>query len=179
MPEKDARICLVDYDPRWPQLFAEESALLSPILMPWLAGPIEHIGSTAVPGLAAKPVIDIMAAIGTLDDSREAIVAVRSLGYLYAPYHSEAEHWFCKPGPSFRTHHLHLVPFRSHVWTACIAFRDRLREDSAIAAEYLELKRSLAASFTNDREAYTSGKDEFVTRILECSVFKPEQLRQV
>ena len=156
----------MDHDPRWPRLFDDERALLYPVLIPWLVGPIEHIGSTAVPGLAAKPVIDIMAAVGTLDESREAIIALRTLDYLYAPYHAEAEHWFCKPAPSFRTHHLHLVPYCSPVWTARIAFRDRLREDSAIAAEYIELKRRLAACFENDREAYTSGKNEFVTRIL-------------
>lgn len=166
MPEKDAPISLVDSDPRWSRLFAEEHALLVPILSPWLVGPIEHIGSTAVPGLAAKPVIDIMAAVGTLEESRDAIIAVMTLGYLHAPYHSEAEHWFCKPEPAFRTHHLHLVPFRSPVWTARIAFRDRLRNDSSIAAEYLQLKRTLAARFEHDREAYTSGKTAFITRIL-------------
>ncbi|MGB8354353.1 MAG: GrpB family protein [Chthoniobacteraceae bacterium] len=75
MPDPDAPIHLVDYDPQWPRLFEEERALLHPILLPWLAGPIEHIGSTAVPGLAAKPVIDIMAAVKTLEESKEAITA--------------------------------------------------------------------------------------------------------
>jgi len=166
MPEKDSPISLVDYDARWPRLFVEERALLYPVLVPWLVGPIEHIGSTAVPGMAAKPVIDIMAAVESLEESRDAIAAVRSLDYLYAPYHPEEEHWFCKPDPAFRTHHLHLVPFRSAAWTARIAFRDRLREDGSIAAKYLQLKRNLAASFEHDREAYTSGKTEFVNRVL-------------
>jgi GrpB-like predicted nucleotidyltransferase (UPF0157 family) len=169
MPVDAAAIFVTEYDPRWPGLFEQERALLAPVLAPWLAGPIEHIGSTAVPGLAAKPVIDIMAAIQTLEGSRDAIDALQSLGYLYAPYHPEAEHWFCKPHPNHRTHHLHLVPIQSPVWTACIAFRNRLRASPSIAAEYLALKRKLAASFPNDREAYTSGKTEFVTRILnEC-----------
>lgn len=166
MPEQGAPICLVEYDPRWPRLFEEERALLHSILEPWLAGPIEHIGSTAVPGLAAKPVIDIMAAVGSLEESRDAIIAVKSLDYLYSPYNSDTEHWFCKPHPSFRTHHLHLVPARSSAWMARIAFRDRLREDKSIAAKYLALKRTLAARFENEREAYTSGKTEFVARIL-------------
>jgi len=166
MPEKDAPISLVDYDPRWPQVFEEEKALLHPLLAPWLAGPIEHFGSTAVPGLAAKPLIDIMAAVETLDASRDAIAALESLDYCYAPYRPDLMHWFCKPSPSFRTHHLHLVPHDSPMWTARIIFRDRLRGDPEVAAQYLELKQSLAANFEHDREAYTDGKTEFVNRIV-------------
>jgi GrpB-like predicted nucleotidyltransferase (UPF0157 family) len=167
MPEADAPIGLVDYDPRWPSLFDDESASLHRVLLPWLAGPIEHIGSTAVPGLAAKPIIDMMAPVRTLEESRDAIPAVRTLDYLHAPYHADVEHWFCKPRPSFRTHHLHLVPYQSPLWIACIVFRDQLRNDSRVAAQYLELKRSLAASFEHDREAYTEGKSKFVTRIVK------------
>jgi GrpB-like predicted nucleotidyltransferase (UPF0157 family) len=166
MPEKDAPVSLVEYDPRWPQLFEEERARLLPVLKPWLAGHIEHIGSTAVPGLAAKPVIDIMAGVSSLEESRDAIPALQSLDYLYAPYNSEAEHWFCKPAPSRRTHHLHIVPVVSAAWISCIAFRDRLRKDDLLAAEYLQLKRGLAASFQHDRERYTSGKTEFVSRLI-------------
>ncbi len=94
MPEEDAPISLVDHDPQWARLFCEEKESLERALSPWLAGPIEHIGSTAVPGLMAKPVIDIMAAVGTLEGSRGAIVAVRGLDYLYAPYRPDVEHWF-------------------------------------------------------------------------------------
>lgn len=166
MSANDAPIKLVPYDSRWAGLFLEEQAALHRILSPWLTGPIEHIGSTAVPGLAAKPVIDIMAAVGTLEESSDAIPALRSLDYLYAPYRSEVMHWFCKPHPSSRTHHLHLVPYRSAVWTECIAFRNRLREDRNVAAQYSALKRSLAATFEHDREGYTEGKSAFVAGIV-------------
>ena len=166
MPEKEAPIHLVAYDSEWPRLFMEERAALQRVLKPWLTGPVEHIGSTAVPGLVAKPVIDIMAAVGSLEESKNASIAVQGLGYLYAPYRTDVMHWFCKPQFSFRTHHLHLVPYRSDLWLARIAFRDRLREDPEVAAEYSDLKRKLAASFEHDREAYTDAKSGFIARIV-------------
>lgn len=165
MPD-DAPVELVSYDSRWPQLFLEEHDLLHPVLHPWLKGPIEHIGSTAVPGLMAKPVIDIMAAVETLEGSKGAIAAVRDLDYLYAPYRADVEHWFCKPRPSFRTHHLHLVPHGSGAWIAALAFRDRLRNDRAVAVEYSDLKTALSTRFKHDREAYTEAKGAFVDRVV-------------
>lgn len=173
MPAEDAPIQIVAYDPRWPGLFLEEREALLRVLRPWLTGPIEHIGSTAVPGLAAKPVLDIMAAVGTLEESRGAIEALRSLGYGHAPYRPEEIHWFCKPGPSFRTHHLHLVPYGSPLWAANLAFRDRLREDPALAAEYAALKRSLAATFEHDREGYTKRKGAFIARSGAATFLSP------
>lgn len=167
MSDEDAPIKIVAYDSQWARLFLEEREALRRVLSPWLKGPIEHIGSTSVPGLSAKPVIDIMAAVGTLEESKGTIPAVRSLDYLHAPYRHEVMHWFCKPHPSFRTHHLHLVPYESPLWAARITFRDRLREDRNIAAEYSALKLSLAASFRNDREGYTDGKSEFIARVLD------------
>jgi len=163
----DASVRLVEYDPAWPSMFAAERALLERILRPWLAGPIEHIGSTAVPGLVAKPVIDIMAAVQTLEASRPAIEAVATLGYVHYPYRPEVMHWFCKPSAAFRTHHLHLVPLASPPWRERIAFRDRLRESPAVAAEYADLKRRLAREFEFDREAYTDAKAGFVRRVTQ------------
>jgi len=172
MPEKEAPIHLVAYDSEWARLFREERAALQRVLGPWLTGPIEHIGSTAVPDLVAKPVIDIMAAVGSLEESKNALAAVQGFGYVYAPYRTDVMHWFCKPRLSFRTHHLHLVPYRSELWVARIAFRDRLREDAAVAAEYADLKRQLAACFEHDREAYTDAKSGFVARIVAESLQK-------
>ena len=93
----DAAVELVPYDLSWPALFDQERAVLASTLAPWLAGPIEHIGSTAVPGLIAKPVIDIMAAVENLDASRASISAVAEIGYVYFPYRADVMHWFCKP----------------------------------------------------------------------------------
>ena len=165
MTTPEAPVEIVPYDPSWPAGFEEEANILRHALAAWLAGPIEHIGSTAVPGLAAKPVIDIMAGVHTLDASRPAIDAAAALGYAYAPYRPEFEHWFCKPSFSFRTHHLHIIPVGTTQWLRPIAFRDYLRAHSDIAREYEALKRQLAVQHHLDREAYTQAKHPFIDRI--------------
>ncbi len=156
---------IVPYDAAWPGLFEDERRKILDAIGPWLAGPVEHIGSTAVPGLAAKPVIDIMAGVASLDASRPAVPVLAVLGYCYFPYRPDAEHWFCKPSPAFRTHHLHLVPLDSPQWSGALAFRDYLRLHPGTAAEYQELKTRLAREFHLDREAYTDAKGPFITRI--------------
>lgn len=165
MSMRDAPIEIVSYDAAWPLLFHAEADLLRSVLAPWLAGPIEHIGSTAVTGLAAKPIVDIMAAVRTLDDSRPAIAAVEPLGYCYAPYQVDREHWFCKPSPAFRTHHLHLVPIGSEHWARLLVFRNYLREHHDVAAEYEALKRNLADRHRFDRDVYTTAKASFIERV--------------
>lgn len=162
----EAEIHVVAYDPAWPAMFEAERARLLEILAPWLAGPIEHIGSTAVPGMVAKPVIDIMAGVESLAASREAIAAAATLQYRYAPYRADVMHWFCKPDFSFRTHHLHLVPRGSELWRERIAFRDRLRADGAVARRYADLKEQLAKVHRLDREAYTDAKGPFIAEVL-------------
>lgn len=129
-------------------------------------GGIEHVGSTAVPGLAAKPVIDVMVGVESLDASRAALPLLEALGYTYAPYRADVMHWLCKPSFAHRTHHLHLVPFESALWRDRLAFRDALRADAALARRYEALKRELAAKFRDDREAYTEGKTPFVEAVL-------------
>lgn len=165
MTAPDAPVEIVPPDPSWPALFAEEAEVLRRALAPWLAGPIEHIGSTAVAGLAAKPVIDIMAGVHTLDESRPAIAAAEGLRYCYSPYRPDVEHWFCKPSFAFRTHHLHLIPVTAPEWRRAIAFRDYLRGHAGVAAEYEALKRRLALAHRLDREAYTLAKKPFIDRV--------------
>jgi GrpB-like predicted nucleotidyltransferase (UPF0157 family) len=162
----EAPVHIVPYDARWPSLFDEERKVLLEAIELWLAGPIEHIGSTAIPGLAAKPVVDIMAGVESLDASRNAIARLEHRGYCYYPYRPDVEHWLCKPSPAFRTHHLHLVPFQSGLWIEQIAFRDYLRARPDVALEYAELKSRLAEQHRFDREAYTEAKGPFVQRIL-------------
>jgi GrpB-like predicted nucleotidyltransferase (UPF0157 family) len=160
----DAPIEVVPYAPDWPARFAEEAELIRSSLARWLVAEPEHIGSTAVPGLAAKPVIDIMAPVASLQGSLAAVEAAQSLGYCYFPYKPEQMHWFCKPSPSHRTHHLHLVPHDSSIWLERLAFREALRANPALAGEYAALKRQLAVRHRDDREAYTEGKSDFVAR---------------
>ena len=167
---REAPVRIVPYDPSWPGLFNQERATLAQVLAPWLAGPIEHVGSTAVPGLVAKPVIDIMVAVESLAASRPAISVLPEVGYQYFPYRPDVMHWFCKPSAAFRTHHLHLIPFGSRLWTERLVFRDYLRGHSATAAEYAELKRQLAVKFEFDREAYTDAKGEFIQRVLKLAM---------
>lgn len=167
MASPEALIELVPYDAAWPARFEEECAQLRRVLTPWLAGPIEHIGSTAIPGLAAKPVIDIMAGVTSLEDSRPALAAATRLGYCYSPYQPELRHWFCKPSLGFRTHHLHLVPIGSPQWIRPIAFRDYLRAHPDVAAEYEALKRRLATEFRFDRGAYTAAKSPFIDAVTD------------
>lgn len=161
-----APIEIVDYDPLWPRQFAEERELLLAVMGPWLRGSIEHVGSTAVPGLRAKPVIDIMAGVESLPASRDAIGVLGRLGYLYWPYKDDLMHWFCKPSADYRTHHLHLVPVGSSTWMDRLAFRDRLRADASARLEYAALKDELAKRHRNDREAYTEAKAGFVGRMV-------------
>jgi GrpB-like predicted nucleotidyltransferase (UPF0157 family) len=159
-------VFMVPHDPEWPRLFEDERERLDRVLSPWLAGPIEHIGSTAVPGLSAKPVIDIMAAVHDLPSSMDAREAVAPLSYVYFPYRPDAMHWFCKPSPERRTHHLHLVPVDGALWAERLLFRDHLRTSPDARAEYEALKRRLAAQHRLDREAYTEAKGDFVRSVV-------------
>jgi GrpB-like predicted nucleotidyltransferase (UPF0157 family) len=163
----DASIHVVPYDPIWPTHFEREKAYLESLLAPWKSGPIEHVGSTAVPGLCAKPVIDVMVGVRSLVESEPAKDVLSANGYQYSDYRSDVSHWFCKPSFEFRTHHLHLVPYESSVWQARLRFRDILRSDSSVAADYAALKIELAKKFELDREAYTEGKTPFIARVLE------------
>ncbi len=161
-------IGVVPYDPAWPRRFEEERVLLERLLAPWLDGGIHHVGSTAVPGLAAKPIIDIVAGVRDLEEARGAFERLREEGYEYA-FHRPQTHWFGKPASSEawpRTHHLHLTEPGSDLWRERLAFRDALRADRELAAEYETLKRRLAAEYPVDVEQYTAGKRQFVARVL-------------
>ena len=166
MAPADDPIVLAPPDPRWPALFAAERDAIAAGLAPWLVGAPEHIGSTAVPGLPAKPVIDIMAPVASLDAARGAITAAAALQYAHAPYQADRMHWFCKPGPLNRTHHLHLVPIDSPLWRERLAFRDALRQDSALRDAYAALKQQLACAHPQDRDAYTAAKTPFIAAVL-------------
>lgn len=158
---------LVAYDPRWPSLFELERGELKRVLATWLVGSIEHVGSTAVPGLIAKPIIDVMVGVESLSASEPAEDVLQEHGYRYSEYKTDQMHWFCKPSFARRTHHLHLIPFESPLWNERLAFRDLLRRDQSIAREYAALKLELAGKFEFDREAYTDAKYPFIRRVLD------------
>jgi GrpB-like predicted nucleotidyltransferase (UPF0157 family)/uncharacterized protein YqeY len=162
-------IHLEPYNVQWPARFEAEARAIRAAIGSWITGGVHHIGSTAVPGLTAKPIIDIQVGVADLVTSRPCIAVLAELDYQYAPYRTEEMHWFCKPHPSRRTHHLHLVPTGSQRFLDVLAFRDYLREHPPAAAEYAALKRELAARFAHDREAYTEGKAELVARLTRAA----------
>jgi GrpB-like predicted nucleotidyltransferase (UPF0157 family) len=159
---------VVPYDPEWPRRFELESVLLERVLAPWLEGGVHHIGATSVPGLRAKPIIDMMAGVHDLEEARAAFEPLREHSYVYTPHRPGIAHHFSKPSARFSevTHGLHLTEPGSDLWNERLAFRDALRDDPALAAEYAELKLRLAREHADDIAAYTAGKRAFVGRVL-------------
>lgn len=162
----DDTVVIAPYDPSWPDLFNAEKRLLEGAIGRWVIGGIHHVGSTAVPGLAAKPVIDILVGVHDLPGARACFEPLAELEYKYAPYRVEEMHWFCKPDPARRTHHLHLVPNGSPRYQEELAFRDILRRQPDLAARYAGLKAQLAGRFGNDRDGYTRAKAGFIEEAL-------------
>jgi GrpB-like predicted nucleotidyltransferase (UPF0157 family) len=157
---RDAPVEIVEYDPVWPAAFASERERLSPLLPAGVE--LHHFGSTAVLGMAAKPVIDMIALVDDLDPPIAALV--QRGGYQYpAAFNATLTHrrFLCYPSAAHRTHHLHLVDEPGELERR-LRFRDRLRSDRALADEYVALKRALAARYREDRDAYTEAKGEFV-----------------
>ena len=140
---------LVDYDPRWPIQFGQEKArILSAIGSKVVA--IEHYGSTAVPGLEAKPVIDILIAVHHLDDVNEFIEPLRELGYEYRPINEVlilGTRYFRRGASGANTHHIRVVEAGSDLWRQYLLFRDYLRGHLEEARRYAQLKRELQAKF--------------------------------
>jgi GrpB-like predicted nucleotidyltransferase (UPF0157 family) len=159
---RNAPVEIVEYDPAWPAAYAAERERLAPLLADGVE--LHHFGSTAVPGLAAKPVIDMIALVDDLD--APIAVLVQRGGYQYpSAFNATLVHrrFLCYPTASHRTHHLHLVDELRELERR-LRFRDRLRADPVLADEYAALKRALAERYREDREAYTEAKSEFVKR---------------
>jgi GrpB-like predicted nucleotidyltransferase (UPF0157 family) len=161
-------VMLSPYDPRWATSFTEQRARLATLLAPWLAGPLEHIGSTAVPGLPAEPVVDILAQVASLDGRAGITEALTAEGWWPWPGdpHAAVRLRFLLPGPRDRTHHLHVRAAGDPEATALVRFRDALRADPARAVAYALLKSRLAAAHPHDAEAYAAGKSAFVAETL-------------
>lgn len=155
---------LVDASPRWTALFAEEESCLRAALGP-LDAVIDHCGSTSVPRIAAKPIIDILVGVPAPFDLAGIAERLAPLGYEHAAWARVPGHEvFGKGNP--RTHLLHLVPKGGEAWQRMLRFRDALRDDAALAARYVRLKQELAARFPEDRAAYTAAKADFIQDVL-------------
>jgi GrpB-like predicted nucleotidyltransferase (UPF0157 family) len=157
-------VLVLPYDVRWPELFRLERDRLAGIFGERAAG-IEHVGSTAVPGLAAKGIVDILLGLRPLELRRENLDAMTRLGYVYrGELGIPGRHFFQKGAPP--THHVHAVEHGSVEWLKHMHFRDHLRAHPEDAQSYAKLKRDLAARYPDDRDAYTEGKSPFVAAVL-------------
>jgi GrpB-like predicted nucleotidyltransferase (UPF0157 family) len=172
---EDDRISVVSYDPEWAGRFDVERALLERVLARWLKDGIHHVGATSVPGLASKPIIDMIAGIRDLDEARAAFEPLAEHSYVYAPHRPGIAHHFAKPSLrlSQMTHNLHLTEPGSDLWLERLAFRDALRDDPTLVIEYQTLKIRLAEMHPSDIDAYTVGKRAFVTRVLASAGLQP------
>ena len=162
---------VVPYDSAWPRQFERERAALEKALAPWLVGGVHHIGSTAVPGLAAKPIIDMLAGVRDLEEARAAFEPLERLGYHYREHRPEA-HLFVKAGAG-----VHLTQPGSDIWRERLAFRDALRADPELAREYAEWK--LAHASDDPAAPYDASKRPLVTRVLARAgiAVKPDEER--
>jgi GrpB-like predicted nucleotidyltransferase (UPF0157 family) len=160
------QVRLVPYDPAWPAAYEREAARLQRKLGDRVLA-IAHIGSTAVPGLIAKPLLDIMVAIPALADVAELEPQLVALGYVFHPRDTIPDrHFFIAGDGDLRRVNLSLVEPDSAYWRNHLAFRDALRTQPETAANYARLKKELAAIFQDNRLAYTEAKGAFVARVL-------------
>jgi GrpB-like predicted nucleotidyltransferase (UPF0157 family) len=163
-------VMLVPHDPGWPRRFARERAVLDQVFA-GCGAVIEHIGSTAVPGLTAKPVIDIMLGVAHLAEAESRISALDAVGYQYVQKY-EAQlpdrRYFRKPRVGPRAFHLHCLVRGRREWVRHLAFRDHLRAHPDCAAAYDALKRELASRL--DKDAYTAAKAPFIERVIATAL---------
>ncbi len=164
---------LSEPDPAWAWHAAELCADLERRLVHWLDGRVEHVGSTAVPGLAAKPVIDLLAPVHSLVDSERADDVLAEAAWHLVPPELDQRPWrrmYVLPDGDHRLAHLHLVEPTRPQWREVLLFRDRLRLHPELAADYERIKRLAAHAHPDDREAYTAAKTSFVDRVIRPDV---------
>ena len=163
-------VSIVPYDSDWPHRFAEERRVLAGVFAGRNAE-IEHIGSTAVPGLGSKPVIDILIGVPALVEVEDRIPALEAAGYEYVPKYERQfpdRRYFRKPRFGPRAFHVHCVVKGSDSWTRHLAFRDYLRTHPESAAAYYSLKRELATRVS--KEDYPEAKSPFIEGVLSAAV---------
>ena len=166
------RIVIIDYDPRWPILYEEEQRLILKAIGHKVVA-IEHIGSTAVPNLGSKPIIDIMAGVLNSADAEECVALLQDLDYTdVAPQPGDPDWFYCLgktyrgEAASLQNYHLHLVRFLSDDWKKHLLFRDFLRDHPDVAQQYYELKKNLAAKYGLDRVGYNAAKTSFIESVI-------------
>ncbi|MDP4173425.1 MAG: GrpB family protein [Bacteroidota bacterium] len=168
------KIVLYEYSEEWISLFKKEKHLLQEALGS-KTSIIEHIGSTSVKGLAAKPIIDIMIGLFDFSEADSLIVEIKALGYEYIPEYEDVmpyRRFFKKIMDGKVTHHIHMVSEGSEFWRRHLLFRDYLRMNSDIANQYAALKKDLAKREWNDTNEYAEAKSEFIRKIEKIAALK-------
>lgn len=170
-------INVVQYQSGWKEKFKQEKELLQKALGKY-ALQIEHIGSTSIVGIDAKPVIDIMVAIKSLQEAKEIIPMLVDIGYIYRPDDTIPERMFFAKEykPEYRTHHLNLAERESKFWKNQIIFRNYLRKNHQVADEYVILKKRLAEEYEKTKTLDREGKTKFVTKVLDMAKKESGQL---
>jgi GrpB-like predicted nucleotidyltransferase (UPF0157 family) len=155
---------------QWQQLFAEEAARIREAVGEYVLA-IEHVGSTSIGGIAAKPIIDMAVSVKKLAEGERCVAPLENIGYEYRGEHGIAGRFYFVKGEP-RTHHLHMVLATSDFWRSHLLFRDYLRAHPDTAKEYEDLKLELARKCANDRKAYQRGKSDFIENILRVAGFQ-------
>lgn len=159
-------VTVLPYDPRWADEFTIASRQIYGAVGPEIIA-VHHVGSTAVPGLSAKPLLDILVTVPDFARALELVAQLATLGYEFRPNEEIPDrHYFRRLRGKLRTHHLSLAEPSSHYSKVTLAFRDALRANAEVAQRYAELKLDLARKFPYDRERYIAGKTDFVAEIL-------------
>lgn len=162
---------IVPADPAWSRLFEKEKARICAALGSRFVA-VEHFGSTAIPGLAAKPVIDLLGGVRSMSEADDLLAPLCDIGYDTSAEFNAAlpdRRYLRRMAGDIRTHHLHLVVCGGEQWRRRLVFRDRLRANPMLLQQYESLKYKLAAKFPDDREAYTAAKSDFVMSVINSS----------
>jgi GrpB-like predicted nucleotidyltransferase (UPF0157 family) len=160
-------VALFSYNIAWKRLFEEERAILQASLGDHILD-IQHVGSTSIPGMVAKPILDIAIAVTDFEDAKVCIDPIEGLGYQYkGEFGIPRRHYFVKGDP--RTHHIHMVEITSQGWENQLLFRDYLTGHPQSAQEYANLKIEMAQQFPKDRESYLGAKAPFIQHILQLA----------
>src|SRR5713101_6937389 len=162
-------IVVSEYDPNWPALFEQESIRIKKALGSYALA-IEHMGSTAVPGLPSKPIIDLLVGVPSLEEAKKRCIGpIEELGYIYMPEYASwipGELFFRKGPPGPWTHHVHLMEPANPRWEEFILFRDYLRYHPEIVGAYANVKKALALVFGEDIAGYRNAKHPFIQRVM-------------
>lgn len=164
---KGNTVQLFPYETFWVDLYEREAQFLQNLMGSFLQR-VEHVGSTAIPGLSAKPIIDIICEVQSRKGISEFIQQLELREYEYLPHAlSESRCFFAKGSKENRTHHLSFFDAGSEIFQMHIVFRDYLKNNPSTAHAYLELKERLASQFSNDRASYGEGKQKFILDVIE------------